>query len=137
MTEDLDHLASDIRDLAMLSAEERCVRMYGRGFTDTPQARRVLESLGDRRDHARHLVQPHLLVWGFSGMGKTTIIERYMRYNEPMFDKAAGVRVTPVVQFGGGSAAPALPNPLRMVAGTVLASLPAQADMAAPASGTR
>ena len=96
MNGSLEHLDPDVREVATLPASERRSRMGGRTFMENPQAHRVLSLLTDRRNLSV-LTQPHLLVWGTTGMGKTTIISRYGRENQPVFNKQAGVRSTPVV----------------------------------------
>lgn len=97
MADPYGHLGPVGREAAPLDAAERVARIRSRRFTDYPRCRQLLDMMAERRDRPRGSLKPNLLVWGMSGQGKTTILQKYLRDHPPEPDRQAGVRRTPVV----------------------------------------
>jgi hypothetical protein len=97
MTEVYGHLGKSALEVIALPPEERIARTQARRFTEYPRCRVVLDLLGDQFNQPNGVIKPNLLVWGESGQGKSTIMEKHLRDHPAVFDKRAGVRRVAVV----------------------------------------
>ena len=102
MTEVYGHLGKSALEVIALPPEERIARTQARRFTEYPRCRVVLDLLGDQFNQPNGVIKPNLLVWGESGQGKSTIMEKHLRDHPAVFDKRAGVRRVAVVGLGVG-----------------------------------
>jgi hypothetical protein len=55
-----------------------------------PRAERILERLIDLVDYPPHDRMPCLVIYGATGMGKTRIIQKFLRENRTHFDRKLG-----------------------------------------------
>ncbi len=97
MSEAYAHLGPAAAEFIDGSAEERIARILSRRFTDYPRCQEVLQIMKDQLQQPKGCLKPNLLIWGESGQGKSTIIQKHVREFPPVFDKTAGIRRTPVV----------------------------------------
>ena len=79
MTLDLSHLAKDVREQAFESSVVRVRRVQEARWITHERVQRVLDELQWRFDYPTCSRMPCLLLYGDSGMGKTTAIEKFMR----------------------------------------------------------
>ncbi len=71
--------------------QERCIQY--------PRAERILERLLDLVDDPPHDRMPCLVIYGSTGMGKTRIIQKFLRDNRTHFDRRVGKTRLPVVSI--------------------------------------
>jgi len=64
-----------------------------------PRAERILERLIDLVDYPPHDRMPCLVIYDATGMGKTRIIQRFLRENRSHFDRKLGKTRLPVVSI--------------------------------------
>ena len=92
MDNSYQHLGPLALPFVDLAPAER-IRKIRRGeYTDLPRCRHVMEVLNNSVDS-----NSNLLFWGESGVGKSTIIQRYLLEHPARFVKSTGVRETPVI----------------------------------------
>lgn len=97
MTETYGHLGKLAQEAITLSPGERITKIQTRRFTEYPRCRVVLDLLGEQINQPAGVVKPNLLIWGESGQGKSTIMEKHLRDHPAVFDKQAGVRRKAVI----------------------------------------
>ena len=86
---DLSHLQSAHRPYALLANGERVDWIR--------QERWILVRLGELLRYPPRHRMPALLLFGATGMGKTRIIQRFLRENDSHFDEVRGTTRLPVV----------------------------------------
>jgi hypothetical protein len=83
--------------VAALSNEERITWIRQDRWIQYPRAKRILERLLDLVDYPPRDHMPCLVVYGATGMGKTHIVQKFLRDNQAHFDKRLGKTRAPVV----------------------------------------
>ena len=96
MTE-FPHLYPAARISAGLSADERIRRIRADRWVSYPRAEAALAKLEMLMSFPQRARMPNLLLVGESGMGKTMIIEKFVRDHAARFDDATGRLHMPVV----------------------------------------
>ncbi|MDP1578036.1 MAG: TniB family NTP-binding protein [Cypionkella sp.] len=96
MTE-FPHLYPAARISAALSAEERIRRIRADRWVSYPRAEAALAKLEMLMSFPERARMPNLLLVGESGMGKTMIIEKFVRDHAARFDDTTGRLHMPVV----------------------------------------
>ena len=91
------HLSASARDQLALSNPDRINAIYGARFVPHPHAKRVLERLNFLVGYPKCARMQCLLLYGDSGMGKTMIVEKFLRDHPSTFDPVSGVARIPVV----------------------------------------
>jgi Bacterial TniB protein len=91
------HLQPPSRVLAQLSEEERIAWIRQERWIQYPRAQRILERLADLVDYPPRDRMPCLVIYGGTGMGKTRIIQKFLRDNRAHFDRRLGRTRAPVV----------------------------------------
>ena len=76
---------------------ERIEYMRVDRFVDYPRARQAFEKLEELLLFPKRARMPNLLIFGASGMGKTMIIEKFVRAHPPSFDESSGIHHRPVI----------------------------------------
>ncbi len=66
-------------------------------WVDYPRARESLDKLEELMLFPKRARMPNLLIFGASGMGKTMIVEKFLRAHPPGFDAATGIDHRPVI----------------------------------------
>ena len=99
MTSGLDHLQAPSRVLAELSAQERIAWIRQDRWIHYPRAQRILEQLADLVDYPPRDRMPCLVIFGSTGMGKTRVVQKFLRDNRAHFDRRLGRTRTPVVSI--------------------------------------
>ena len=99
MTSGLDHLQAPSRVLAELSAQERIAWIRQDRWIQYPRAQRILEQLADLVDYPPRDRMPCLVIFGSTGMGKTRVVQKFLRDNRAHFDRRLGRTRTPVVSI--------------------------------------
>ncbi|MGA2986947.1 MAG: TniB family NTP-binding protein [Terriglobia bacterium] len=64
-----------------------------------PRAKRILERLADLVDYPPRDRMPCLVIYGATGMGKTRVIQKFLRDNRAHFDRKLGRTRVPVVSI--------------------------------------
>lgn len=95
----LDHLHASSRILAEASAEERIAWIRQDRWIQYPRAQRIIERLADLIDYPPRDRMPCLVIYGATGMGKTRIIQKFLRDHRTHFDQALGRTRLPVVSI--------------------------------------
>jgi len=85
--DELAHLQPPCRDAALLTNEERIHWLRQERWIQYPRAERILERLLDLVDYPPRDRMPCLVVYGATGMGKTRVIQKFLRDNRSHFDK--------------------------------------------------
>jgi hypothetical protein len=80
-----------------LSEEERIAWIRQERWIQYPRAQRILERLADLVDYPPRDRMPCLVIYGGTGMGKTRIIQKFLRDNRAHFDRRLGRTRAPVV----------------------------------------
>lgn len=91
------HLTHTARDQLALSNSDRIAAIYGARFVPHPPVKRVLERLNFLATYPKCARMHCLLLYGDSGMGKTMVVEKFLRDHPSTFDAASGVARIPVV----------------------------------------
>lgn len=97
MTKPYPHLDDAVRPYAELSVPERLDYIRVDRWIDYPRARRALEKLDELLLFPKRARMPNLLIFGASGMGKTMIVEKFLRAHPASFDETTGIDHRPVV----------------------------------------
>lgn len=90
MTHDMDHLEEHCRAVALLPAEERIAWIRRERWIEYSRGVRALERLADLLAHPPRDRMPCLLVHGTTGMGKTRILQKFLRSNPAVFNETTG-----------------------------------------------
>jgi hypothetical protein len=99
MISNLDHLQAPSRVLAELSAQERIAWIRQDRWIQYPRAQRILEQLADLVDYPPRDRMPCLVIFGSTGMGKTRVVQKFLRDNRAHFDRRLGRTRRPVVSI--------------------------------------
>jgi hypothetical protein len=97
--EDLSHLQPPFQEAARLPNAVRIHWLRQERWIQYPRAERILERLIDLVDYPPHDCMPCLVIYGATGMGKTRIIQRFLRENRLHFDRKLGKTRLPVVSI--------------------------------------
>ncbi|MGA7930649.1 MAG: TniB family NTP-binding protein [Candidatus Sulfotelmatobacter sp.] len=97
MNSEFAHLQASSRAVAPLNDEERITWIRQERWIQYPRAQRILERLVDLVDYPPRDRMPCLVVYGATCMGKTHIIQKFLRDNHAHFDKRLGKTRAPVV----------------------------------------
>lgn len=97
MNSEFPHLQAFSRAVAPLSSEERITWIRQERWIQYPRAKRILERLVDLIDYPPHDRMPCLVIYGATGMGKTHVIQKFLRDNHAHFDRRMGKTRAPVV----------------------------------------
>lgn len=90
MTHDMDHLEEHCRAVALLPAEERIAWIRRERWIEYSRGVRALERLADLLAHPPRDRMPCLLLHGTTGMGKTRILQKFLRSNPAVFNETTG-----------------------------------------------
>lgn len=90
LIQDLDHLHEHSRAVALLSAEERIAWIRRERWIEYPRGVRALDRISELLAHPPRDRMPCLLLHGSTGMGKTRILQKFLRSHVPVFDEATG-----------------------------------------------
>jgi hypothetical protein len=97
--DELTHLQPPHRDAALLNNDERIHWLRQERWIQYPRAERILERLLDLVDYPPRDRMPCLVIYGATGMGKTRIIQKFLRDNRSHFDRKLGRTRVPVVSI--------------------------------------
>lgn len=112
MTLDLSHLGREAREQAFEGTEARIRHVQRAHWITHERVQRVLDELEWRFNYPSCSRMPCLLLYGDSGMGKTMVIEKFLRLHPPKYDDKVGLTKSPVVIVN----MPASPNERRFFA---------------------
>ena len=96
---ELSHLQVPCRDVALLPNAERINWLRQESWIQYPRAESILDRLMDLVDYPPRDRMPCLVIYGATGMGKTRIIQKFLRDNRTHFDKKLGRTRLPVVSI--------------------------------------
>ena len=99
MNPEFPHLLASQRAVAQLSNEERIAWIRQDRWIQYPRAKRILERLAELVDYPPRQRMPCLAIYGATGMGKTRIVQKFLRDNRAHFDKRLGRTRLPVVSI--------------------------------------
>jgi hypothetical protein len=85
--------------MALLPDAERIHWLRQERWIQYPRAERILDRLMDLVDYPPRDRMPCLVIYGATGMGKTRIIQKFLRDNRTHFDKKLGRTRLPVVSI--------------------------------------
>ena len=97
MSEELAHLQPPLRATALLANHERIAWLRQERWIQYPRAERVLERLVDLVDFPPRDRMPCLALYGLTGMGKTRVIQKFLRDHRSRFEQRHGRTRQPVV----------------------------------------
>ena len=95
--EQLSHLHAAYRAYALLSASERIQWIRQDRWIHYSRAEQVLNRLSDLLTYPARDRMPCLLLFGPTGMGKTRIVQKFLREHRSSFDDVTGRTRLPVV----------------------------------------
>lgn len=95
--EALSHLHAPYRPYALLPASERIQWIRQDRWIHYPRAEQVLNRLADLLTYPARDRMPCLLLFGATGMGKTRIVQKFLRDHHGSFDDLTGRTRLPVV----------------------------------------
>ena len=96
MTE-LNHLLESIHPIALANDKERILHLSTDRWIDYPRAAFVMQRLGELLATPARTRMPCLLIHGDSGMGKTMLIEKFIRNHPPSYNKQRGLEQIEIV----------------------------------------
>jgi Bacterial TniB protein len=96
---DFSHLGTSQQGIARLSNEERVDWIRQERWIQYPRAKRILERLTELVDYPPRHRMPCLAIYGSTGMGKTRIIQKFLRDNRAHFDRKLGRTRLPVISI--------------------------------------
>ena len=96
---ELGHLQPPCREEALLTDTERIQWLRQERWIQYPRAERILERLMDLVDYPPRDRMPCLVIYGATGMGKTRIIQKFLRDNRTHFDRKLERTRLPVVSI--------------------------------------
>lgn len=91
------HLDPAVQAHADLPERERIEHIRVDRWVDYPRARQALHKLEELLVFPKRARMPNLLIFGASGMGKTMIIEKFVRAHPLSFDERSGIHHRPVI----------------------------------------
>jgi hypothetical protein len=95
--ESLSHLHAPYRAYALLSASERIQWIRQDRWIHYSRAEQVLNRLSDLLTYPPRDRMPCLLLFGPTGMGKTRIVQKFLREHRSSFDDVTGRTRLPIV----------------------------------------
>ncbi|MBV9489903.1 MAG: TniB family NTP-binding protein, partial [Verrucomicrobia bacterium] len=95
--EALSHLQGPYRPYALLPASERIQWIRQDRWIHYPRAEQVLHRLADLLTYPARDRMPCLLLFGATGMGKTRIVQKFLRDHHSSFDDLTGRTRLPVL----------------------------------------
>jgi hypothetical protein len=96
---EFSHLQGSHQAVAQLNNEERIAWIRQERWIEYPRAKRILERLADLVDYPPRDRMPCLVVYGSTGMGKTRIVQKFLRDNRAYFDNKLGRTRIPVLSI--------------------------------------
>lgn len=93
------HLHPLQHQIAQLSSEERIAWIRQERWIQYPRAKRIPDRLADLVDYPPRDRMPCLVIYGGTGMGKTRVVQKFLRDNRAHFDKKLGRTRVPVVSI--------------------------------------
>jgi hypothetical protein len=97
LSHDFAHLQAPYRENARLPNDERIAWIRQERWIQYPRAERILARLADPIDYPPRDRMPCLLIYGLTGMGKTRIVQKFLRDHRSHFDHRHGRTRMPVV----------------------------------------
>src|ERR1700739_1263823 len=88
---DLNHLDEHSRAVALLPDDERIAWIRHERWIEYSRGVRALERLSELLAHPPRDRMPCLLLHGATGMGKTRILQKFLRSHPAVFDDATGL----------------------------------------------
>lgn len=85
----MPHLTRTAREQLALSNADRIAAIYGSRFVPHPIAKRVLDRLNFLVGYPKCARMQCLLLYGDSGMGKTMVVDKFLREHPTTFDPAS------------------------------------------------
>jgi hypothetical protein len=82
-----------------LTEDERVHSLRQERWIQYPRAQRILDRLMGLVDYPPRNRMPALVIYGMTGMGKTRIIQKFLRDHRAHFDKKVGRTRLPVVSI--------------------------------------
>ena len=98
MTDDLVHLHPAYRSYAALSTDERIQWTRHDRWISYERAEQILLRLADLLTYPPRDRMPALLIFGATGMGKTRIIQKFLRDHRSDFDEVTGITRLPLAR---------------------------------------
>ena len=99
MSAEFPHLQPFQQDVARSSNEERIAWIRQERWILYPRAKRILERLADLIAYPPRDRMPCLVIYGGTGMGKTRVVQKFLRDNRAHFDKKLGRTRIPVISI--------------------------------------
>lgn len=99
MSDALEHIHPAFRDKAMAGDEERIALIRSDRWIGHPTANTTLLKLEEMLTGPMRARMDSLLITGESGMGKTMIIEKFLRQHPQREDQISGTLKTPIVSI--------------------------------------
>ena len=99
MSAELPHLQGSHRGTALLSDSERIAWIRQERWIQYPRAERILYCLAELIDYPARDRMPSLVIYGATGMGKTRIVQKFLREHRSRFDATSGKTRLPVVSI--------------------------------------
>src|SRR5580692_7510719 len=96
MSKVFDHLLPAFRTYALLPAEERIGWIRQARWINYSRADQILARMADLLSYPPRDRMPCLLLFGATGMGKTRIVQKFLRDNRSSFDEITGTTRVPV-----------------------------------------
>ena len=90
LSHDLNHLDEHTRAVALLSTEERIAWIRRERWIEYSRGAYALEQISDLLAHPPRDRMPCLLLHGTTGMGKTRILQKFLRSHTAVFDETTG-----------------------------------------------
>jgi Bacterial TniB protein len=97
LSDDLPHLQAPHRATARMEDDERIAWILEERWIHYPRAERILKRLVDLLAYPQRDRMPCFLLYGKTGMGKTCIVQRFLREYRQSFDTSYGPARQPVV----------------------------------------
>ena len=97
MNDEFSHLNAPYRSYALLSASERIQWIRQDRWIHYSRAEQVLNRLSDLLTYPARDRMPCLLLFGPTGMGKTRIVQKFLREHRSSFDDVTGRTRLPIV----------------------------------------
>ena len=97
MNDEFSHLHAPYRAYALLSASERIQWIRQDRWIHYSRAEQVLNRLSDLLTYPPRDRMPCLLLFGPTGMGKTRIVQKFLREHRSSFDDVTGRTRLPIV----------------------------------------
>lgn len=95
----MEHLLPNIREIALLSADERIARIKKEYWIGYNRAELSLNKLEELFNYPRKLRMKNMLIIGPSNNGKTMIVEKFRRSHLPYKSEDGGHEIIPVLMI--------------------------------------